>query len=133
MAQPPPGAPAILNAFDTFERGASYWVQSSDAVEWTIVGGPVEPPATEPIRLHPRWTQVVWRGPDGAPITEAFGMDVFAQVEVIYRWLAETQTWGSFRPGAPAFLNAFDTFASGGSYWIAVAEGVEWVVGPDGG
>ena len=60
-------------------------------------------------------------------------MDVFAQVEVIYRWLAETQTWGSFRPGAPAFLNAFDTFASGGSYWIAVAEAVEWVVGPDGG
>ena len=42
---------------------------------------------------------------------------------MIYRWLAETQTWGSFRPGAPAFLSAFDTFMQGGSYWIAVAEG----------
>ena len=128
-----PAGPAILSAFDTLERGASYWVQSSDAVEWMVVGGPLKPPAAEPIRLHSGWTEVVWRGPDGAGIAEAFGMDVFAQVEVIYRWLGETQTWGSFRPGAPAFLNAFDTFASGGSYWIAVAEAVEWVVAGDGG
>ena len=128
-----PGAPAFLNGFDTFERGASYWVRSSDAVEWTVVGGPLEPPAAEPTRLHPRWTEVVWRGADGAAIAEAFGADVFPQVEVIYRWLAETQTWGSFRPGVPAFLNAFDTFATGGSYWVAVAEEVEWVVAGDGG
>ena len=52
---------------------------------------------------------------------------------MIYRWLGETQTWGSFRPGAPAFLNTFDTFASGGSYWIAVAEEVEWLVAGGGG
>ena len=128
-----PGAPAFLNGFDTFERGASYWVRSSDAVEWTVVGGPLEPPAAEPTRLHPRWTEVVWRGADGAAIAEAFGADVFPQLEVIYRWLAETQTWGSFRPGVPAFLNAFDTFATGGSYWVAVAEEVEWVVAGDGG
>ena len=128
-----PGAPTFLNGFDTFERGASYWVRSSDAVEWTVVSGPVEPPTTEAIRLHHRWTEVVWRGADGAPITEALGPDVPPQVEVIYRWLVETQSWGSFRPGAPAFLNAFDTFASGGSYWIAVAEGVDWMAGRGGG
>ena len=123
-----PAGPPILSAFDTFTRGATYWIRSSEAVEWTIVGGPVEPPTAAPIRLHSGWTEVVWRGADGAAIAEAFGADVFPQVEVIYRWLAETQTWGSFRPGAPAFLNAFDTFAAGGSYWIAVAEAVEWVV-----
>ena len=128
-----PAGPPIRSAFDTFTRGASYWVRSSDAVEWTIVGGPVEPPTAAPIRLHSGWTEVVWRGADGAAIAEALGSDVLPQVEVIYRWLDETQSWGSFRPGAPAFLNAFDTFASGGSYWIAVAEGVEWAVGPDGG
>ena len=58
---------------------------------------------------------------------------MLAQVGVIYRWLAATQSWTSFRPGAPAILSAFDTFATGGSYWIAVAEEVEWVVGGDGG
>ena len=52
---------------------------------------------------------------------------------VIYRWLAATQSWTSFRPGAPPILSAFDTFATGGSCWIAVAEEVEWVVGVDGG
>ena len=128
-----PAGPPILSAFDTFTRGATYWIRSSEAVEWTVVGGPLEPTTTEPIRLHHRWTEVVWRGADGAPIAEAFGADVFPQVEVIYRWLDETQSWGSFRPGAPAFLNAFDTFASGGSYWIAVAEGVEWTVAGEGG
>ena len=128
-----PAGPPIRSAFDTFTRGASYWVRSSDAVEWTVVGGPLEPPAAEPTRLHPRWTEVVWRGADGADIAEALGADVLPQVEVIYRWVVETQSWARFRPGGPAFLNAFDTFATGGSYWIAVAEGVEWAVGPDGG
>ena len=128
-----PAGPSILSAFDTFERGASYWIRSSEAVEWTVVGGPLEPPAAEPTRLHDRWTEVVWRGADGAAIPEAFGADIFPQVEVLYRWLAETQTWGSFRPGAPAFLSAFDTFAAGASYWIAVAEALDWPVGPDGG
>ena len=123
-----PAGPAILSAFDTLERGASYWVQSSDAVEWMVVGGPLEPPAAEPSVCTPAGPRSSGGGPDGAGIAEAFGADVFPQVEVIYRWLAETQTWASFRPGAPAFLNAFDTFASGGSYWIAVAEAVEWVV-----
>ena len=128
-----PAGPPIVSAFDTFERGASYWIRSSEAAEWTVVGGPLEPPTTEPIRLHYRWTEVAWRGADGAGIAEALGADLLAQVEVIYRWLAETQTWGSFRPGAPAFLSAFDTFAAGASYWIAVAEALDWPVGPDGG
>ena len=91
------------------------------------------PAPAESIRLHPRWTEGGWRGPDGAGIAEASGADVLAQVGVIYRWLAATQSWTSFRPGAPAILSAFDTFATGGSYWIAVAEEVEWVVGGDGG
>ena len=128
-----PAGPPIRSAFDTFTRGATYWIRSSDAVEWTVVGGPLEPPAAEPTRLHFRWTEVVWRGADGAPITEALGPDVLPQVEVVYRWLAETQSWGSFRPGVPAFLSAFDTFATGGSYWIAVAEEVEWTVAGGGG
>ena len=121
-----PAGPSILSAFDTFTRGASYWLRASEAVEWTVVGGPLEPSAAESTRLHSGWTEVVWRGADGAAIAEALGPDLLPQVEVIYRWLAETQTWGSFRPGAPAFLNAFDTFASGASYWIAVAEAVDW-------
>ena len=125
-----PGAP-ILSAFDSFTRGATYWVRSSEAVEWTVVGGPLEPPAAGPVRLHDGWTEVVWAGPDGAPIAEALG-DILGRVEVVYQWLGETQTWGSFRPGGPAFLSAFDTFQTGASYWIAVTEPVEWTIA-DGG
>ena len=100
-------------------------------MEWTIVGGPLEPPAAGPVRLHDRWTEVVWAGPDGAPIAEALG-DILGRVEVVYQWLGETQTWGSFRPGGPAFLSAFDTFQTGASYWIAVTEAVEWAVAQGG-
>ncbi len=123
-----PGGPAILSAFDTFERGATYWIRSSEAVEWTVVEGPLESPATAQIGLHDRWTEIVWRGADGVSIAEALGEDVFSQVEVVYRWLAETQVWTSFRPGAPPILSAFDTFQTGARYWIAVAEAIDWTV-----
>ncbi|MDE2639850.1 MAG: aryl-sulfate sulfotransferase, partial [Chloroflexota bacterium] len=54
-----PGAPPILSSFDRFTRGATYWVRAAAATEWTVVGGPIEPPAAEALRLHPRWTEVV--------------------------------------------------------------------------
>ena len=126
-----PGVPPARNAFDTFTRGATYWIRAADAVEWTIVAGPIEPPATAPIRLHSRWTEVVWPGADGAPISDALGAAA-GQLEVVYHWDAETQTWGSYRPGAPSFVNAFDSFTAGASYWIAVAEAVDWVGTTDG-
>ena len=129
-----PADPPILSAFDSFTRGATYWVRSSEAVEWTIVAGPLEPPAAGPVRLHDRWTEVIWDGPDGAPIAEALG-DILDQVEVVYQWLGETQSWRSYRPAAPAApaaLSAFDTFQTGGSYWIAVTEAVEWTVAEGG-
>ena len=122
-----PDAPAIRSDFDSFTRGASYWIRVSEAVEWTIVAGPLEPPMTDAIRLHHRWTQVVWRGADGAPIGDALG-DAAAQFEVVYHWDAETQSWRSYRPDGPAFLSAFDTFTSGATYWIAVSEAVDWTV-----
>ena len=122
-----PAAPASRNALDTFTRGATYWVRSGEAVEWTVVAGPIEPPPPATIRLHLGWTEVVWPGAADTRIAEAFG-DLFDRVEVIYQWVAATQTWGSFRPGAPAFLNAFDGFAAGGSYWIAVTEAIDWTV-----
>ena len=93
-------------------------------------------PRTQTIALHADWTVVVWDGADGASIpdalgglgTSAGGSDVSAQVGVVYHWVAETQTWASFRPGAPAFLNGFDTFARGASYWVRASEAVEWTV-----
>ena len=109
-----PGGPAILSAFDTFERGASYWIRVERRRRVDGRRGAARASGRGVhVRLHSGWTEVVWRGADGAAIAEAFGADIFPQVEVIYRWLAETQTWGSFRPGAPAFLSAFDTFAAG--------------------
>ena len=123
-----PGAPAVVSAFDTFTRGATYWVRAAEAVAWAIVAGPLEPPAPAPIRLHSGWTEVVWPGADGVAISEALGEDVVGRVDVIYQWLAETQTWRSHRPGAPPVLSAFDTFQTGAGYWIAVTEAIDWTV-----
>ena len=122
-----PGAPPILSAFHTFTRGATYWIRAGEPIEWTVVGGPIEPPAAEALRLHPRWTEVVWQGADGTSIAGAFGA-LLDRVEVIYQWLAATQTWRSHRPGAPPILSAFDTFQTGASYWIAVTQAIDWTV-----
>ena len=122
-----PAAPPVHSAFDTFTRGATYWVRAGEPLEWTVVGGPLEPPAPRTVRLHARWTEVVWDGPDDAAIAETLG-DILGQVEVIYQWVAETQSWRSYRPGAPAVVSAFDNFTAGGSYWIVVTAPVEWTV-----
>ena len=127
-----PAGPPIRSAFDTFTRGATYWIRSSDAVEWTVVGGPLEPPAAEPTRLHFRWTEVVWRGADGAAITEALGGRAPAGRSGLPLARRDAVV-GQLPPRRPAFLSAFDTFATGGSYWIAVAEEVEWTVAGGGG
>ena len=68
-----PGAPPARSAFDSFTRGATYWIRAGEAVEWTIIGGPLLPPATGTVRLHAGWTEVVWDGPDGAAIASALG------------------------------------------------------------
>ena len=95
-------------------------------------GGPLEPPATAEIRLYSRWTEVAWRGLNGAPIPAALG-GILAPAAVVYQWLGEAQSWSSFFPAAPPALNAFDTFQTDASYWIAVAEAVDWTVAGGGG
>ena len=65
-------------------------------------------PRLQTIALHAGWNVVGWDGADGAPVLDALGDAT--QVDVVYRWVAETQTWRSFRPGAPVIQNGFDTF-----------------------
>ena len=86
-------------------------------------------PRLQTIALHAGWTVVVWDGADGASIPDALG-DIagLPQVDVIYQWLAETQTWRSHRPAGPAILSAFDTFERGASYWVQSSDAVEWTV-----
>ena len=84
-------------------------------------------PRLQTIALHAGWTVVVWDGADGASIPDALG-DIAGQVDVVYQWLAETQTWRSHRPAGPAILSAFDTFERGASYWVQSSDAVEWTV-----
>ena len=84
--------------------------------------------ASEPrlvvLPLHADWNVFAWDGADGAAIADALG-DLADRVDVIYQWVAETQSWSSHRPGAPPILSAFDTFQTGASYWIAVTEAID--------
>ena len=64
-------------------------------------------PRLRDVPLHAGWNVVAWDGADGAGIADALG-DVAGQVDVIYQWVAETQTWRSHRPGAPPARSAFD-------------------------
>ena len=87
--------------------------------------------ASEPrlvvLPLHADWNVVAWDGADGADIAAALG-DIPGQVDVVYQWVAETQTWRSYRPGVPPARNAFDTFTRGATYWIRAGEAVEWTI-----
>lgn len=114
---------------ESADGGAEVIVSVSAFSDFTLISSE---PRLRTVPLHAGWNVVVWEGFDGAPIAEALGADALAQVAVIYQWAAETQSWRSFFPAAPPELNAFDTFAVGGSYWIAVAGAVDWTVAAGG-
>ena len=82
------------------------------------------PPRLRVLSLHADWNVVVWDGADGAAIADALG-EVAGQVDVIYQWVAATQSWRSHRPAAPPFLSAFDRFTRGAIYWIRASDAVE--------
>jgi nucleotidyltransferase/DNA polymerase involved in DNA repair len=114
----------LFTAQETADGTVQIVLAVSSFSDFALVTGE---PRLQVLPLHAGWNVVIWDGADGAGIAGALG-DVAGQVDVIYQWVAETQTWRSHRPGAPAVLSAFDTFEAGASYWIAVAEAIDWTV-----
>ena len=102
-----PGAPAFLNSLDELGANAPLFLQLSRATMWS---GPANPWAAGQWSLVPGFTAVTFLGPDATAVNDALAQvgDPSA-LDAIFRLDAATQTWQSFRPGQPAFLNTFET------------------------
>ena len=102
-----PGAPAFLNSLDELGATAPLFLQLSRATTWS---GPANPWAAGQWSLVPGFTAVTFLGADATAVDDARAQvgDPSA-LDAIFRLDAATQTWQSFRPGQPAFLNTFET------------------------
>lgn len=76
-------------------------------------------PSPAPITL---WAQVYWSAPTmsatefAQSLSEAHG----ATLEAVAHWVYADQQWTSWRPGVPAFVNAFTELEKGQVYWFRV-------------
>lgn len=60
-------------------------------------------------------------GGGSMPLEKALGANGDA-LDSVYTWDAETETWGRYIAGGPAYLNSIDSLESGRAYWVFAKE-----------
>jgi len=72
------------------------------------------------VPLSAGWNLVTVGG-GSLPLEKALGGSSGA-LDSVYTWDAETETWGRYIAGAPAYLNSIDSLESGRAYWVFAKE-----------
>ncbi len=70
------------------------------------------------VELRPGWNNVTWSG-GRTRITTALG-PIAGRIDRAFRWNVARQSWDSFLPGAPPFLNTLGTLETGQALWLFV-------------
>ena len=118
-----PSAPAFLNTLDEISQGdavfifvtepsGTFWPQPDFAAPRTVA-------------LADGFNLVLWTGPSGTPIEDAIE-SIIDQVNAVFAWDRVTQSFLTFRPGAPAFLNTATTIDFGEGVWVDMSAPATW-------
>ena len=69
----------------------------------------------------PRWIQLLWDAPsvDAGTLVEHAAEHSDLRITTIARWDNADQRWLLWRPGVPAFVNAFTELQQGSIYWFS--------------
>ena len=118
-----PEVPEALNELDTLSYGDGFWI-------FVMQPGGVYWPRT--IRLEPRllalergFNLVSWTG-STRPVADAVaGLE--GVLQALYAWDPVGQTFRTYRPGTPDFLNDLTRLRAGDAVWIQVSTATEWV------
>ena len=84
---------------------------------------PPPPPPTEPqsLRLVAGFNEIVWSG--SANLVAPALASISGQYAAVFQWNNESQSWRTFRPDAPSFLNDLVRLTTGAVYWIFTPNG----------
>ena len=118
-----PAAPPFLNSLTEFSTGEGLWlfVPPPALLFWE------QPEFTGPrsVPLQAGFNLVTWTGPDGASVADAVA-GLGGALRSLFVWDAGAQTFRSYNPAQPAFLNTATQLRFGDGLWIEVATPLTW-------
>ena len=68
---------------------------------------------------------VLWTGPDGAPVEDALA-GIAAGLIGAFIWDQATQSFRTFAPDAPSFVNTADVLTYGAGLWLQIRAATTW-------
>ncbi len=114
-------APDFLNALTDLPQGTGVWLRVTEATPWpqpALV-------AARSVSLQPDFNLVMWTGPSGVPVEEAFaGLE--GNLEAAFTFDARTQSTRTYRPAGPAFLSDLDSLDYGQGVWLLMQRAATW-------
>ena len=120
-----PGVLPILNSLKELQANAPLLLQLSRATTWD---GPANPWAAGQWALADGFTASTFLGDNGTTPDDALArVTATNAVDAIFRFDATTQSWQSFRPGQPAFLNSIDTLNRFDVLMVLASTSTAWI------
>lgn len=115
--------PAALNSLQQIQAGDGVWllITAPGGTEW------VQPSFTtaRDVALDRGFNLVTWSGPSGASVAQAVA-GLGNALDILFTWDPASQTFRSFNPTAPSFLNSADTFQHGEGVWMQINRATTW-------
>ena len=116
-----PGGPGFLNSLEELEAGMGLWVLSSGPGQWEqpLPAAPLSIPLVRGFNL------VVWSGEHGIATEDAVA-SLGSALNALFVWDPATQSFRSYSPTAPDFLNDADILFLGEGVWVNVSRNITW-------
>ena len=116
-----PGAPSFVNTLEELQAGMGLWVLSNGSGRWQqpLPASPLSLPLLRGFNL------VVWTGRDGRSVADAVA-SLGGSLNAVFTWDSVAQSFRSFSPTAPAFLNDADILRLGEGVWVDVSRDITW-------
>ena len=111
----------FLSQIDGLAFVQGVWILANKDTVWRQ--GTFDHPVDHPLKTG--FNLDVWGGPDGIPPELAFG-DILGQLEIAFIWDPAAQSYLSYSPGRPAFLNDMPPLNFGDGVWVKVNGNVNW-------
>ena len=114
-------APPFLNSLDTLRQGQAVWVLVTAPISW------VQPVVADPgpLALDTGFNLLTWMGPSGLEPTETFGA-IASALDVAFAFDKPAETFTSFGPTRPDFLNNLAPLRYGDGFWVRMDAPATW-------
>ena len=115
--------PAFLNDLDELVLGDAVWIFINDPA-----GAGWEQPtftAARDVDLLAGFNLVLWTGPDGTPVEEAFAA-IDADLIGASLWDQPNGSFLTFAPDAPSFVNSAEVLTYGAGLWVQMSAPATW-------